>query len=161
MAEDSAPVVWHHGVWLLALQALAADSPPVAHEWLCRRGQSERLSIIPLLPLQIGDEARLVALAVEVGDRELAEATSAEADRRAERNPTIGSVVAAAAHASGVLHRDRGRVAEAARLFERLGRPLAQAVALEHLGEFATQDSTAPSRHVLAPADRLGSPDRL
>ena len=139
MVDDSAPVVWHHGAWLLALQALAANDAPLAHEWLCRRGQKERLFILPLLPLHIGDEARLVALAVEVGDRELAEATCAEADRRAERNSTIGSIVAVAAHASGVLHRDRDSIAEAARLFERVGLPMAQAVALEHLGEHATE----------------------
>ncbi|MDT7680564.1 MAG: hypothetical protein QOG57_874, partial [Pseudonocardiales bacterium] len=55
-------------------------------------------------------------------------------EERARRNPGIGSVRAAAAHARGLLDADPAPLAEACLLFEAGPRPMALASALEDLG---------------------------
>ncbi len=139
MVDDSAPAVWHHGAWLLALQALTEDNPALAHDWLCSHGRDERLSIVPVFPMQIGDDARLIHLALGVGDHELAAAACDAAGRRARRNPDSPSVVGAAAHSAGVLHRDVDQLSDAVRFFARSGRPLAHAAALEDMGDVTAE----------------------
>ena len=134
MLGQSAPSVRRHAAWLLALQEMAAGDPARAHEWLRALGEEERLSIVPLFPMDVADEARLIHIALAAQDDELAAHAADAAQRRAQLNPQIRSIAAAAAHARGLLDHNRKDLAEAVALYEGGPRPLAYAAALEDLG---------------------------
>jgi DNA-binding CsgD family transcriptional regulator len=134
MLGQRAPSVRRHAAWLLALQEMAAGDPAGAHEWLRALGEAERLSIVPLFPMDVADEARLVHIALAAQDYELAAHAVDGAQCRAQRNPQVRSIMAAAAHAKGLLEHNREDLAEAAALYEGGPRPLAYAAALEDLG---------------------------
>jgi DNA-binding CsgD family transcriptional regulator len=134
MFGQSAPSVRRHAVWFLALQAMADGDPHGAHRWLCAVGDDERTSILPRFPMDAADEARLLHIALAAGDHELAAVAAAAAQQRAHLNPEVRSVVAAAAHVTGLLTHSRDDLAEAVELYEGGGRPLALAAALEDLG---------------------------
>jgi DNA-binding CsgD family transcriptional regulator len=134
MLGQSAPSVRRHAAWLLALQEMAAADPARAHQWLRSLGEEERMSIVPLFPMDVADEARLIHIALAAQDYELAAHAADAAQRRAERNPQIRSISAAAAHAKGLLDHNRKGLAEAVALYEGGPRPLAWAAALEDLG---------------------------
>jgi DNA-binding CsgD family transcriptional regulator len=137
MVDHGAPSIRRHGAWLLALQAMAAGDAVRAHRSLCAWGDDERLSIVPLFPMDVDDDVRLVHIAIRAGDRELAVHAAGAAQERARRNPDVASIAAAAAHASGVLHHSVADVAKAVELFALGRRPLALASALEDLGVIA------------------------
>jgi DNA-binding CsgD family transcriptional regulator len=118
-----------------------------AYRWLGTGGEDERRSIVPLFPMDVADEARLVHIALGAQDRELAVETCAAARRRAGLNPDVASIAGAAAHASGVLHHDPAQLSTAVELFGRGSRPLALAAALEDLGVVA-RDSGATNHAV-------------
>ena len=134
MLGQSAPSVRHHASWLLALQEMAAGDAARAHEWLLAFGEEERLSIVPLFPMDVADEARLIHMALAAHDDELAVHAADAAERRARLNPQIRSIAAAAVHARGLLDHDRKVLSEAVTLYEGGPRPLACAGALEDLG---------------------------
>lgn len=134
MLGQSAPSVRRHAAWLLALQEMAGGDAARAHEWLRGLGEEERLSIVPLFPMDVADEARLIHIALAVGDDELAAHAANAAQFRAQLNPQIRSIEAAAAHARGLLDHNRKDLAEAVALYEGGPRPLACAAALEDLG---------------------------
>jgi DNA-binding CsgD family transcriptional regulator len=150
MLDKGAPLVRHHAAWLLALQALARGDPFRAHLLLCAHGEEDRLHVLPLFPSHLGDEARLLKLALTLGDTELAEAARRSAELRSSHNPGVQSLAAAALHASGLLRRDGTEIAKAVDLFEQGPRKLATASALEDLAEVALDDG-----------DRLGAVDAL
>ena len=108
--------------------------PARAHERLRALGEDERMGIVPLFPMDVADEARLIHIALAAQDDELAAHAADAAQRRAELNPQIRSVAAAAAHARGLLDHNLKDLAEAAALYEGGPRPLAYAAALEDLG---------------------------
>ena len=144
MLGQSAPSVRRHAAWLLALQAMADGDTASAHRWLCALGEDKRLSILPLFPMDVADEARLVHIALAAQDDELAGHAAAAAQRRAMRNPDVPSIAAAAAHATGLA----GPAANSAwpkRLNCTSGgpRPLALASALEDLGAAIVQGGAA------------------
>ncbi len=60
------------------------------------------MSIVPLFPMDVADEARLVHIALAVQDDELAAHAAGAAQRRAQLNPQVRSIAAAAAHARGL-----------------------------------------------------------
>ena len=60
-------------------------------------GEDERLSLFPLFPHDVGDDSRLVRIALTVGDDELVRTARAVAERRLDRNATVASVRAACA----------------------------------------------------------------
>jgi DNA-binding CsgD family transcriptional regulator len=97
-------------------------------------GQAERKSLLPRLWLDAGDEPQMVRMALAVGDRELAQCATEQADRRAQLNPDVASLLASAAHARGLLNNDAVELSRAVSLFERSRRPLLLARALEDLG---------------------------
>jgi DNA-binding CsgD family transcriptional regulator len=134
MLGQSAPSVRRPAAWLLAQQAMAEGDAARAHEWLCAFGQEERMSIVPLFPMDVADEARLIHIALASQDDELAAHAAATAQRRARLNPDIRSIAAAAVHASGLVDQSKERLAEAVALYEGGPRPLALAAALEDLG---------------------------
>jgi DNA-binding CsgD family transcriptional regulator len=133
MLKAGVPGVERHAAWLLALQTEARGDPVGALSWLSGLGEKERLAIFPLFPLDPTDDAQLVRIAVAGGDRELAESTTAGAERRAQMNPDVPAIVASAAHARGLLSRDSNLLAHAVTVLEAGPRRLALASALEDL----------------------------
>jgi DNA-binding CsgD family transcriptional regulator len=140
MLDQSVPGVRAHAAWLLALQAMADGDPPGAHRWLCALGEDERMSILPLHPMDVADEVRLVRIALAVQDHELAVHAVASAQRRSAVNPDVRSLAAAAAHVDGLLRHSRQCLAEAVKFFEGGSRPLALASALEDLGAITVKN---------------------
>ena len=134
MLGQSAPSVRRHAAWLLASQEMADGDAAGAHAWLRALGEEERMSIVPLFPMDVADEARLIHIALAAHDDELAAHAADAAQCRAQLNPQIRSIAAAAAHAKGLLDRNRKDLAEAVALYEGGPRPLACAAALEDLG---------------------------
>jgi DNA-binding CsgD family transcriptional regulator len=137
MLKRGAPSIRRQGAWLLALQAMAEGDLARAHQRLCAHGPEERMSILPLFPMDVGDEARLVHLALAVQDHDLAAHAAAVACDRASRNPTVRTHRAAAAHARGLLDHSSSELTEAVDLYEGGRRPLALASALEDFGVVA------------------------
>jgi DNA-binding CsgD family transcriptional regulator len=113
---------------------MAAGDYKAAHTWLCALGEDQRTQILPLFPIDVTDETPLVRIALAAGDDELAEVAAAQADRRAQRNPRVATIVATAAHARGLLRSNIEELQRAAELFAAGPRPLARAHALEDLG---------------------------
>jgi hypothetical protein len=146
MLGQSAPSVRRHAAWLLALQEMAAGRPSRAQEWLCALGGKERLSIVPLFPMDVADEARLIHLAQAVADDELATRAAEAAQRRAQFNPQNRSIAAAAAHARGLLEHSSKDLREAAALYDGGPRPLAYAAALEDQGSHLWTTATRKRR---------------
>ena len=145
MLDTGAPLVRHHAAWLLALQAFARGDHVAAHVQLRAQGEEDRLHVLPLFPLHLGDEARMVKLALMVGDVELAEAALRAAEVRSSLNPGVASLTAAALHAGGLLRRDPSEIVKAVAVFQQGPRRLATAMALEDLAELALEDGDGPS----------------
>src|SRR5260370_36246222 len=133
MLGASAPVVRQHAAWYLASHAMATGNPVQARTWLCAMGETQRLSIFPLFPLQIADVPQLVRLALAAGAQELVESTVNLASRLCRLNPRIRSFRAASAHAWGLASGSIDDLETAVSLFEDGLRPLALASALEDL----------------------------
>jgi DNA-binding CsgD family transcriptional regulator len=140
MLGQSAPSVRRHAAWLLALQEMAAGDAVRALEWLRTFGDEERLSVVPLFPMDVADEARLIHIAMAARDDELAAHAATTAQRRAQLNPRVRSIEAAAAHATGLLGHNRKKLAEAVSLFDGGPRPLACAAALEDMGVVTVEE---------------------
>jgi DNA-binding CsgD family transcriptional regulator len=138
--QQGAPSVRRHAAWILALQAATAGDAAGAHRWLCANGEDERLSVLPLFPMDVADETRLLHIALGANDHELALAAREAVQRRAVLNPEVPSITATAAHVSGVLEHDPVHLSKAVELFERGFRPLALAAALEDLGAVDLDD---------------------
>jgi len=134
LLDDSTPSYRRQAAWLLALHAMAGGDASAAHEWLCALGEAGRTTILPLFPVDVTDEPQLVRMALAVGDRELAARAVAQAQRRAERNAHVPTILATAAHARGLLDADDATLTHAVELFEMAPRQLARASALEDLG---------------------------
>ncbi|MEA2134703.1 MAG: hypothetical protein QOC68_2612, partial [Solirubrobacteraceae bacterium] len=134
LLEDTTPNFRRQAVWLLALQAMGAGDREAAHGWLCALGDDQRTAILPLFPIDVTDEIPLVRIALAAGDGELAQAAADQADRRAERNPKVATIVATAAHVRGLLTESIEELERAADLFATAPRRLAHAHALEDLG---------------------------
>src|ERR1700683_601671 len=118
MLGQSAPSVRRHAAWLLALQAMGTGDAARAHEWLRTFGDEGRMGIVPLFPMDVADEARLIPIALAVQDHELATHAADAAQYRAGLNPRIRSTAAAAAHAKGLLDHNIKDLAEAVALYE-------------------------------------------
>ena len=140
MLGQTVPSVRRHAAWLLALQDMAAGDAAGAHGWLRALGDAERTSIVPLFPMDVADEARLIHIALVAHDDELAAHAAHAAQCRAQLNPQNRSIAAAAAHARGLLDRSRSDLADAVVLYESGPRPLAYAAALEDLGVAALDE---------------------
>ncbi len=134
LLEDSTPNFRRQAAWLLALQEMAAGDPAAAHASLCALGEDQRTAILPLFPVDVTDEIPLVRIALAAGDDELAEVAAAQADRRAQRNPRVATIVATAAHVRGLLTSNIDDLERAVDLFATGPRPLARAYALEDVG---------------------------
>ena len=145
LLEESTPNFRREAAWLLALQAMAAGDSKAAHAWLCALGEDQRTSILPLFPVDVTDETPLVRIALSAGDSELAKVAAAQAERRAQRNPRVATIVATAAHARGLLTSNLGELERAVGLFATAPRPLARAYALEDLGVARARTGAIPA----------------
>ena len=134
LLEDSTPNFRRQAAWLLALQAMATGDPGAAHASLCALGEEERTSILPVFPIDVTDEIPLVRIALAAGDDELAEVAATQADRRAQRNPRVATIVATAAHVRGLLTSNIEEFERAVDLFATGPRPIVRGYALEDLG---------------------------
>jgi DNA-binding CsgD family transcriptional regulator len=76
MLTTTVPVVRRHAAWYLAVHAMAAGDSDQAHRWLCALGETERLSLFPLFPVEVADDPLLVRMALAAGDEELAKAVT-------------------------------------------------------------------------------------
>jgi DNA-binding CsgD family transcriptional regulator len=150
MLEQGTPAVRSHAAWLLALFAMAEGDADAARRWLRTPTEPCGRSILPRFPLDIADEVSLARIALATEDDELAQLALTNSRRRAELNPSVASIAAAAAHVGGLLERNLGYLREAVDLFERAMRPLELAAALEDLGT----ELTATDRE--AAIDALG-----
>ena len=99
---------------------------------------------MPLFPMDVADEARLIHIALAAQDDELAANAAAAAQVRAQLNPQIRSIAASASHARGLLDHNRKDLAEAVALYEGGARPLAWAEALEDLGVATVDEDDTP-----------------
>jgi DNA-binding CsgD family transcriptional regulator len=134
MLNAAAPCISNQAKWYLAQLSLSQGDAMAAREWLCINGVDERLSMFPLFPHEVPDDAELVRIAAAVADEELAVYAIALAERRAILNPTVRSCAAAAAHARGIWFESVSDLENAAQLYRDGPRPLAYASALEDLG---------------------------
>ena len=134
MLTATAPVVRKLAAWHLAVHSMASGHPDQAHDWLCTFGQTQRLSLFPLFPMEAADDPLLVRIALAAGDEELAKTVAGLAARRYELNPGVPSVAAAAVHARGLLNGSRQDLEQAAAILVTGPRPLALAAALDDLG---------------------------
>jgi DNA-binding CsgD family transcriptional regulator len=122
---------------------MADGDSEAAHGWLCALGKDQRLAILPLFPVDVTDEPQLVRIALATGDEELAEVAASQAERRAQLNPSVGTIVATAAHARGLVTANVDDLERAVGLFATGPRPLARASALEDLGVARARAGTA------------------
>ena len=134
MLAATTPVVRRLAAWYLAVYSMASGHPNQAHHWLCALGETERLSLFPLFPMEAADDPLLVRMALAAGDEELAKAVTEIAARRYELNPGVPSVAGTAAHTRGLLNQSRHDLEQAAAILATCPRPLAAAAALEDLG---------------------------
>jgi DNA-binding CsgD family transcriptional regulator len=134
LMEDSTPNYGRQAAWLLALQAMATGDPAAAHASLCALGEEQRTSILPVFPIDVTDEIPLVRIALAAGDDELAEVAAAQAERRAQLNPGVATIVATAAHVRGLLTSNIEEFERAVALFATAPRPIVRGYALEDLG---------------------------
>jgi DNA-binding CsgD family transcriptional regulator len=134
MLTATAPVVRKLAAWYLAVHSMASGHPDQAHDWLCTFGQTQRLSLFPLFPMEAADDPLLVRMALAADDEELARAATSIAARRHELNPGVPSAAGAAAHTRGLLNHSRHDLEQAASILATGQRPLAAAAALEDLG---------------------------
>lgn len=127
-------VAWSIGYVQYADQQPGAALATLAdlYRWLPER--------LLLFSADAADGVELVRIALAAGDAGLAGTAAGAAGRLAERNPSVTSLVAVAAHADGLVRHDLATLRRAVELFRDSPRPLARAAALEDTAR-AEQDS--------------------
>jgi DNA-binding CsgD family transcriptional regulator len=141
MFDRGTPAVRRHAGWLLAIFEMANGDAEAARGWLRAPTDPDGRAIPPRFPFDIADDVLLARIARSTQDDLLARLALSTSRRRAELNPRIDSIAAAAAHVRGLLERNQADLREAVALFERVPRPLELASALEDLGaELTTTD---------------------
>jgi DNA-binding CsgD family transcriptional regulator len=139
MLHSAVTSVKHHAIWFLALLALSQGDPDRAHQWLRSSGDEQRLTLLPLFPVEVVDDPQLTRIAAAVGDQELAERVIDQAQRRQTLNPAVTTFAAVAAHCRGIGHQSIDELQTAVAFLATAPRPLAYASALEDLGRQLVQ----------------------
>jgi DNA-binding CsgD family transcriptional regulator len=120
--------------WAAALCADARGRPAAAHAALApvmKRLRRDRFSFAAWYPSRLAQVTGLAMRAGNPGQAGIAARAAAELSRR---NPSVGPVLGAAAHARGLFQSDVGALREAVELLVQGERPLAAAAAQEDLG---------------------------
>jgi DNA-binding CsgD family transcriptional regulator len=139
MFDQGTPAVRRHASWLLAIFAMARGDAEAARGWRRAPADPDGRAIPPRFPFDIADDVLLARIARATHDDALAQLALSTSRGRAELNPGIDSIAAAAAHVRGLLERNQADLREAVALFERAPRPLELASALEDLGAELTE----------------------
>jgi DNA-binding CsgD family transcriptional regulator len=126
--------VRRHAAWLLAQQAMATEDAVAARAFLSAVGDSAAIASLPVLMMDAEAAPTLVRIALAAGDGELAHAVASRAADLERRNPRVGSLASAAAHARGLVGQDPAALREAGDLLARGPRVLFRASAIEDLG---------------------------
>jgi DNA-binding NarL/FixJ family response regulator len=134
LASRSPPdaVTGDHG-WVAALCADARGRPDAALAALSpvlERLGRDRFTFAALYPSRL---PQVAALAMRAGQAEQAGIAARAAQELSRRNPGVGPVLGAAAHARGLWRSDAGALHEAVELFAKDERPMATAAAREDL----------------------------
>jgi DNA-binding CsgD family transcriptional regulator len=153
--DASAPGPRRHAAWYLASYAMASGHHLEAHRWLQALGETERLSIFPLFPHDVGDKPELVRIAIAAGDDELVAQALHIAACRERLNPGLRSAAAIAAHVRGLATRGAADLEQAVDQLRSVSRPLALASALEDLGRVLAADG-ATDEGIKALSEALG-----
>ena len=135
MLEQGTPAVRRHAGWLLAILAIGEGDWQRAREWLCATKDHGGRPTQPRFPLDITDVVVVARVALATADAGLAEIARTRSRERAELNPTVSSIAAAAAQVRGLLDHSAADLREAVDRFERTPRRLELAGALEDLGD--------------------------
>jgi DNA-binding CsgD family transcriptional regulator len=149
MLQRGSPCVQRHATWLLALQAMDERDPQLAHRWLSRQQGGGPDASEQRFPLDVTDDVFLVRVGLAVGDHALVNRAEQAVWQRAERNPGLTCIAAAAAHARGLAFDDARELEQAIELFAATPRILAQAAALEDLATLSAQDDGGPETNLL------------
>jgi DNA-binding CsgD family transcriptional regulator len=162
LRDATAPAVRCHGVWGLAAYAMAQGRPADAHSHLCALGEPGRLSVFPLFPHDVANDAEMVRIGMAVGDQELVDRIVALAQDRQRLNSGVCSLEAAALHTRGLATRCTADLTAAVAQFRCASRPLALTSALEDLGrtwieEGATTDGIRALDEALLVAVKIGA----
>jgi DNA-binding CsgD family transcriptional regulator len=142
MLDATAPNLRRQAAWFLASYAMAQGDVVEAHRMVCALGDRERLNLLPLFPHDVAYDAELTRIALARSDDELVDVVVARTERRAEANPNVRSIQAAAAHVRGLVKHSASELAAAVELFAQVGRPLAQISALDDLGTQRLRDGS-------------------
>ncbi|MFJ5306817.1 ATP-binding protein [Streptomyces sp. NPDC088350] len=135
MLDDPAILVRNVGSWLTALVADAEDRPRQAMELLDEAFGTFGLDGPSLAsPDDPADASVFVRMALRAGAPERAATAVAVAERRAALNPRFPILLAAAAHARGLLDNDLASLLRAVELYRGVSRLLPRASALEDAG---------------------------
>lgn len=140
LLNATAPAVRRHAAWSLAAIAMAQGRAEAAHAWLCALGDVERLSVFPLFPHDVANDAEMARIGIAVGDHELVARTVTVAEQRMQLNPGVLSLEAAVMHTRGLANHSSHNLAAAVGLLKRTTRPLALMSALEDLGRVLVDD---------------------
>jgi DNA-binding CsgD family transcriptional regulator len=132
--DEGGPIVRCLAIWLLAMQAEAANDSSTARELLVQLGPEREVARLPLLLAEPSIAPRLVRVATRVGLDAIAVGAATAALDLARRNPGARTIAAAAAHSRGLVDRDANALADAAELYGRTTLVLAEASALEDHG---------------------------
>jgi DNA-binding CsgD family transcriptional regulator len=143
IVDDAPPEMRRQAAWVLARQALAEGRPREGRDVLIGLDVPEGEPLLAFLPGDVADDPQLVRVALAAGDRALAERAAGFAVDRAARNAEVASVQGTAAHARGLLERDRGALAEAVAWLERSPRRPALASAVEDAAVLAEREGDA------------------
>ncbi|MFC7532944.1 ATP-binding protein [Actinoplanes sp. GCM10030250] len=123
-------------VSVLAGQALArGDAAGARRELRAANRDPDSPEVLPVLTREVGAETHLVRLALAARDEELGAVAVRQARQRAERNPAVGDVVAAAAHAEGLWRGDIEALRTAQEHYRETARPMARASLEEDLAK--------------------------
>jgi DNA-binding CsgD family transcriptional regulator len=134
LVSAGTPAVQRHGMWLLSMVAMWDGDIVAARAQLGALGDDERLSIVPLFPVDVTDEMPLVRVALAAGDAELSNSLLATARERLALNPGVASIAGCATHMEGLVTGDLSHLLTAVKELEAAPRPLALASALEDAG---------------------------
>jgi DNA-binding CsgD family transcriptional regulator/tetratricopeptide (TPR) repeat protein len=139
MLERGTPEHRRHAAWVVARLAQAEGAAERAAQVLrdVAAGLPAGEPVLPCFPADVTDQVELVRMALAVGDGSLGRRAAELASQRASLNPGVDTVVAAAAHAQGLLQRDLELLRGAVARLERSPRRPALASALEDQGVIA------------------------
>jgi DNA-binding CsgD family transcriptional regulator/tetratricopeptide (TPR) repeat protein len=156
LSQSQLPLLRRGARWVLALDAFQAGRPDEAFELASEgfeaRGRLEPMFAMPHDPV---DDLLFIEIALGAGRLSEAEQMLEVIAGRAGTSTPSPIAMAVEQHARGLFTSDVALLHEAAKSYSIAGRPLAQALALEHLARLAIQkhETDAAVAHLVAAID--------